>query len=472
MGILPDIDIEIRDGGLGGAGDSADILGVVGIGSVTQSSVVSLSNFEDVDSNVGDGPLRDLLEGVYSQVSVPCYARVLPGTGSTITAITPGSANEGVGSITASGTPANAYSIEIDIVITGGLNNGAFRVSKNGLSGKEVTIPSGGSYPIPGTGINLNFGAGSPSGSQVSFSKGDTFEFTTTSPSTTNGALLSAIDDLIAKNVNYRHIAVAGITDVAFWSVFATKLEALTAAHRWTWGSAAVRPRGESETTDAYISALTGSERGSVESKRLMVCASWLRVLDMEGYKVKRNAHGKIIGRIFENGVAISPGWTRLGNLPGVEGLLYEVSPTQIRALEDAGYATCRHYDGKKGVYVSESHLMTDATSDFDTSVRIEVMNKACRVVREAQFPYLKQGFDVLSDGRVPELDQVAAAGEQALDLMVKEKEISSGRIELQDKQNILSTKKVTEKIYIIPLGYIDEIMATIQFENPLLGGE
>jgi len=153
-----------------------------------------------------------------------------------------------------------------------------------------------------------------------------------------------------------------------------------------------------------------------------------------------------------------------------VEKILYNLTSTNIKALEDAGYATSRYYDGKKGVYISDSHLMTDDTSDFDTSVRIEVMNKACRVVREAQFPYLKQGFDVLDDGRVPELEQVVAAGEQALDLMARDKEISSGRIEIADNQDILATKSISEEIAIIPRGQVDEIRATIVYENPNIG--
>ena len=472
MGVLPDIDISVQDGGLGRAGSTSDILGAVGVGSVAQSGVVLLSSFEDVRTKVGDGPLRDFLAGVYSQVTVPCYAKVLPGsTAGTISAITSGSSNAGVGSLTAAGSPANAYSLKVVVESDGGLNSATFHINRNGLKGKEITVPQNGSYAIPNTGITLTFSPGSPSSGQVSFKKGDEFSFTTTVPSATNEELLSGVDDLKNAGAELRHIAVAGITASAFWAAFAAKLESYTDEHLWTWGSAAARARSSSEAADAYISALAGSERGSVWSKRLMVSAAWLDVVDIEGLRAKRNAHGKLIGRIFGNNVATSPGWTRLGPLPGVEKILYDLTPTSIKTLGNVGYATCRHYDGKKGVYVSDSHLMTDDTSDFDTSIRIEVMNKACRVVREAQFPYLKQGFDVLSDGRVPELEQVVAAGEQALDLMARDKEISSGKIEIADDQDILATKSISEEITIIPRGQIDEIKATIRFENPNLGG-
>jgi len=471
MGVLPDVDITIKDGGLGRVGSASDVLGAVGIGSVRQSGVALLFSFEDVETKVGDGPLRDFLEGVYSQVAVPCYARVLP-VASTRQSfqMTRGPKNRGIGTIAAAGTPANAYTFKVAITAEGGLNEAVFRITKNGVQGSEVTLPSDGVYTIPGTGVEVSFDVGSPTGSEKSFAEGDFYTFSTAAPATTNQALLDGVDDLINASGIYRHIAVAGATGKSFWSAFAEKLEKLTESHRWTWGSAATRARNADELTDAYIADLAGDGRGSVVSKRLMVCASWVSMTDMDGYEAKRSAHGKLVGRIMKNGVAISPGWTRLGNLPGVGSLLYEPTPAQIKALEDAGYATCRYYDGKRGVYVSDSHLMTEATSDFDTSVRIEVMNKACRVVREAQFPYLKQGFDVLPDGRVPELEQVAAAGEQALDLMVKDKEISSGRIEIADNQDILRTKRISEEIVIIPRGQLDEIRATIVYENPSIG--
>jgi len=470
MGILPDVEISVKDGGLGRVASGDDVLGAVGIGSIAQSGVVSLSSFEEVKEKVGEGPLRDFLEGVYSQVNVSSYVRVISGnTRGTISSISAGSDNSGVGRLTASGSPANAYSFKVEIIQTGGLNSATFHIEKNGLVGEEITVPTGRNHAISGTGITISFDPRSPSGNQVSFSKGDVFSFSTTAPSATNSQLLNALDELKNQSVTYRHIAVAGITAASFWASFASKLEILTSEHKWTWGSAGVRNRNSGETTDAYVTALTKTERGSVLSKRLMVCASWIRVTDIEGYQAERNAHGKIVGRIFQNGVAVSPGWTRLGNLPGVESLLYDVTPTQIKALEEAGYAACRYYDGKKGVFVSDSHLMTEATSDFDSSTRIEVMNKACGVVRDAQFPYLKQGFDVLSDGRVPELAQVVAAGEQALDLMVRDKEISSGRISLPDNQDILATKRISEEIIIVPRGQMDEISAIISFENPNL---
>jgi len=468
MGILGDVDIRVKDGGLGRVASGADVLGVVGVGSVARSTVALLSSFDDVKAKVGDGPLRDFLEGVYSQIVVPCYARVLPGsTVGTIGSVNVGASNVGVGGLAAAGSPANRYRIKVSIISSGGLNAATFQVSKNGIWEKVTTVPTSGAYLIEGTGITLTFTSGTPDANQLSFAKGDRFTFDTTAPAATNGELLAGVDDLAKQSVIYRHIAVAGVTAAAFWAAFALRLKTLTQKHQWTWGSAGLRNRGAEESTDAYITALTGTERGSVVSKRLMVCASWIDVVDIEGYQAERNAHGKLIGRIFQNGVATSPGWTRLGNLPGVEGLLYEVSPAHIKKLSDAGYAVCRYYDGKKGVYVAGSDLMTEATSDFDTSVRIEVMNKACRMVRDAQFPYLKQGFDVLSDGRVPELSQVIAAGEQALDVMIRDKEISSGRIMLPESQNILATKRISEEIIIVPRGQMDEIRATIQFENP-----
>ncbi len=205
MGILKDVDIKVEDGGLGRVASGADALGVVGVGSVAQDGVVLLSSFEDVKKKVGDGPLRDFLEGVYSQVNVSCYARVLSGSISgTVGEVEDGGNNQGVGTVAVSGKPANEYHIQVIIQASGGLNNGTFRVIKNGLKGKEMTIPMDGNHVIPGTGLTLNFSPGSPSGGQQSYVLGDTFVFETTAPKATNGELLAAVDDLTNQSAAYR----------------------------------------------------------------------------------------------------------------------------------------------------------------------------------------------------------------------------------------------------------------------------
>ena len=181
----------------------------------------------------------------------------------------------------------------------------------------------------------------------------------------------------------------------------------------------------------------------------------------------------RLVGRVFAIGVATSPGWVALGNVKGIEKISpFDVNEAHIKKLAGAGYATLRYYDGLRGVYFYDSFLAVGATSDFPNSPRIEVLNKAMRLVRTAQLPYLRRGFDVLPDGRVPELGLVKAAAEQALDAMVSAKEISGYEIVLDDTQNILSTEKIRETVKVVPRGQVNAIEGVVEFSNPAKGAK
>ncbi len=470
-----DVDLTIEDGGLGVVTEADGILAVVGVGAAAVSGIV-LATRDNYESKAGLSPIRDFLEQVFSLVDTPVYCRILAAsTAGELSAVAAGSGNAGVGGLAVSGSPYNRFDVSVDIEGEGGLNEATFRYTLDGIQSSIITVPESGAYLISEAGITLTFSAGSPTGERVSFAAGDSFSFTSTAPTASNAELLAAVDDLIASSYLIRHISVAAVTQAAFWSAFAAKLLAAEASHKYISGSTMARYITSGETLDEYVAALIGTERGSVSSVRLMVCAHWIEENDVSGYVDIRNGLGKIIGRMFAINIALSPGATKLGAVDGVERIMPETADgnpfpsAHIDSLEDAGYATFRYYDGKSGVYINDSTLMSEDGSDFTICTRIDVLNKARNLVREAQFPFIKDNFDVLDDGSVPQLEAVKAAGEAQLKIMQKDKEISSGRIEMSINQNILSNPVVTEKVYVTPRGSFTEISGTIQFENPAL---
>ncbi|MEM9423165.1 MAG: DUF2586 family protein [Spirochaetota bacterium] len=470
MGILNDVDFTVRDGALGRALGGDGTLALIGVGSIAQSEVVSLGGFDDVKKKIGYGPLRDFLVDFFSETRAAVSALVLPAsTVGTVGSVTAASGNSGVGGLAASGAAHNAHKILVEITEKGGLNGAAFRLKVDGLLGEVLTVPQNGSYREPISGVSFSFSAGSPTGAQVSFAKGDSWSLETTAPKASNAQILAGLDKLKHQSGIFRHIAVVGVTDKAFWAAFAQKLEEFSLSHKWTWGSVQARYKASSDSsTDAYVNALAGLERGSTESKRLMICGSWYEGADSEGFTDVRPMHGKLLGRIFAVGVATSPGWVALGAAKGMEKISpFDVNEAQVKKLTDAGYATLRCYDGLRGVYFYDSFLAVKPSSDFATSTRIEVLNKAMRLVRTAQLPYLRRGFDVLPDGRVPELSLIKSAAELALDKMVQGKEISGYEIILADTQNILATEKVKETIKIVPRGQVNAIEGVVEFANP-----
>ena len=473
-GILSDIDIGIKDGGLGVVSEGDGALAVIGVCANYQDAILTLSR-DSYKEAVGEGPLLDFLDDFFSMVNTVVYARILQGTtAGVVSAVAADAANSGAGGVAVAGSPANAYKFGLEIISAGGLNEATFKYSIDGIESKEITVPEAGTYAIPETGLTITFSAGEPAGEQESFDEGDLFSWETTEPLASNAEYLTAVDDLIDYGEEIRSIHVTGATAAAFWFAFATKLANAEDKHVYIWGSCEARYIDEStdETLQEYVTALVGTERGSGVSIRLMVVSMWIEVVNANTASVRtNNAAGKMLGRIYAIGRALSPGATKLGSLDSVNRIMpaeFKTNPALIKALQNAGYATVRNYDGKKGVYVYDSDLMSEDTSDFDIATKIDVMNKARNSVREAQFKYLKDDFEVLADGTVPTLDNVRKVGEQALSAMAKDKEISSGRIELDTAQDILSTKKLVEKIYITPRGSFNEISAEISYENPL----
>ncbi len=471
-----DIDLRIKDGGLGVLPSGDGALGLVGVGAAALPGILTVTR-ENYQEQLGLSPLRDFVQQVYSLVDVPIYCRSLAGSSAgSLGPVNKGSGNTGVGDLSVSGAPANRFNVLVVVETSGGLNQASFHYVLDGWKSDVFTVPADGKFSVPGAGLELTFTPGSPSGGQQSFVTGDTFAFATTAPTASNQEMLSAVDDLVTDQRTLRHISVAAVTQAAFWSAFSTKLEMAEDRHKYISGSTMARYIGEGESLDVYIGKLLGEERGSVTSIRLMVCPVWIKENDIAGYVDVRNGLGKILGRMFAENIALSPGATKLGALPGVEDILPKVDgkcfpAAHIEDLAKAGYATLRYYDGRKGVYVNDSTLLSPEGSDFTNCCRIDVLNKARNLIRAAQFPYIKDNFDVLADGTVPQLEQVSGAGKIVLDQMVKDKEISSGRIDMPIDQNILSNPVITEKIYITPVGSFQEISGTIQYENPALGG-
>lgn len=94
-------------------------------------------------------------------------------------AVTATRTSTSTGSVVPSGTPSLSAQVRVQILTTGGLGAASFRYSLNGGTDYSVnlTIPAGGVYVVPGTGITLTF---SPGPGVLYFEAGDRFDFVAT----------------------------------------------------------------------------------------------------------------------------------------------------------------------------------------------------------------------------------------------------------------------------------------------------
>ena len=465
--MLPGVKNVIKDGAMGVAGaDATGYFAAVGVAAQYGQGILTFTDSEAVENVLGDGPLRDLLVSALSITKTTVYAIALEGTvPGTLSAVSAGSQNAGTGTITASGSPRNEYDITVEIMESGTLNEAVFRLGIDGLQGKRITVPSApGTYSIPGTGITLTFGSGN-------FAEGDSYSLSATAPSATNGEVLAAIDSILEAKLSIEWIGVAGISAAPLWAALATKAEGAEGIYQYLFFIAQARYKNAAEDVDQWVNALTGTERGTVASTRLQVCAGWIEEADANGQVDVRGLIGTYCGKLASRKVHEGPDAVRYGGITAATALKPDgINDGHIETLKNAGYVTARQIIGLSGIYITSGQMMSEEGSDYDLVERRRVMDKACRQIRAAQLFYINDAVKIGKDGSPEGIKLLVAQSESPLKIMVTEGEISSGQVTVPEGQNILSTKKLTCKVRIVPLGKLSYIENEIAYSNPALG--
>jgi len=472
--------INVKEG-LGGASASFDkAAGVIGISSIVPSGIVTISSLDEIEKKFGEGPLRDFLVDAFSFESPGvCYVKAIQGSiNGVLNPIIRNERNRGLGTINVSGNPRNDYDIVIEIIQDGGLNNGGFQVVVDDrLIVKPTTIPEDGIYQLGNTGITLTFNT-----TAGDFEEGDIFSFSTTAPSATNEDLLNALDELLAEKKRFRLVAVASVTRVGFWSAFDTRLGLEVAKNRFLHGITLGRDKRDNETIDEYVNAMTNTERGTIQCKRVGVVLSYAAIVDAQnGNTDIRNVGGKYLGWLLWHKIQESPGKTENGAIGGIldvrrydeGGGKVAISGGQLDLLDNAGFLTITTYFEKDGIYFTSGRMLVDMSSDFAQIQNRAVMDKACTKVAEALFVLFQKEVRFSPSGEIAGIKSLESVGQRPLNSMSNPlvNEISSGTFIIPTNQNILSDKLLRYFVKIIPLGYIHTLEGEISFYNPFISG-
>lgn len=200
---IDDVTVSFEDGGLGILPESTEGLHVkLGCSSSgTAGVLVAISEPADAVTAFGEGPLvravaHALASATLGKAPRPVYAmKVAAGTAGACGGVVKTAADASTGTVSAAGSAYDRYEVRVLVTRTGTLGAGAFRYSLDGgdVYSDEVTIPGGGTYELPSTGVTLTFTAG---GGPVYFEADDVFAFTTIAPvwsTTTLGTALTAL---------------------------------------------------------------------------------------------------------------------------------------------------------------------------------------------------------------------------------------------------------------------------------------
>jgi len=148
-------------------------------------------------------------------------------------------------------------------------------------------------------------------------------------------------------------------------------------------------------------------------------------------------------------------------------GTLYNSVPqSQLDTLSDYAYCFLRKFTGYTGSYNNQPNTCSLFTSDFHYIYSNRVIDKAERVIYSNTIPALSSPIVLNSDGTMTDstIAYFESLANTALDVMVRDGEISAYSVTIDPAQNVLSTNKIVETVSILPVGVADFIEINIGF--------
>ena len=315
-----------------------------------------------------------------------------------------------------------------------------------------------------------------------SFLVNDTFGFTTTAPTMTNGDVLAAIDKLKNFSEEYEFVHIVGESALPLWqAVSAAQIQLRDVYHKPMFFvlEAALPTPTQGEEPSLTEDGLTDwalemeAAKKKVKNYDVQVVTAWGRLVKLDGTTQITNLAGVVSGLYAKAAVQTSIGKTRTEAGFGIpktkleELLPAELDNSIIELLDNAGYLTFREYDGLDDFFVYHTKMMSPDGSDFRYAEDVRVKNKIIREVRKEGLLILNDDID-LEDVQ-GELETRAKFMFTPLQRMIDDKEISSATITVPEGQEktILEDETMRVKIRYVSRGYIREIDVDIGRSQP-----
>lgn len=477
--MLRDVTHNVTDGLLGFATPTGDGLSVkIGVSPVVSDTPIIVTGDMDaakIKSRLGLSPLADaVMDAVQFGAGRVYCLPVSATTAGVISSIA--RTGDGGGSLTVDGSPTNAFSVIVKFTAQGGLNAAAFAVSIDGgnsYSG-EITVPVTGSYELEGTGLTLKFTeAEEPDQKPSSFLVNDSYRFTTTAPTMTNGDIADAIDKLKTFNQEHEFCHIVGPTALAAWQmVSAAQVELAQTYHKpMFFVLEAAFPDGEDDLTDWALQM--EADRKKIKNTDIQVVAAWGRLVKLDGKPQIVNLAGMVSGLYARASVQTSIGKTRPEAGFGIpKTQLLELLPAGmdnaiIELLDLADFLTFREYDGLDDFFVYHAKMASPPGSDYRYAEDVRVKNKIIRETRKEGLLLLNDDID-LEDVQ-GELETRAKFMFAPLQRMIDDKEISSAQIIVPEgqAQDVVEQEKMRVKIRYVSRGYIREVEVDLGRARP-----
>ena len=311
--MLRDVKHTVTDGLLGFAtatGDGKSLkIGVSPIVSDTPIIITGDMDATKIKDRLGLSPLADaVMDSVQFGASRIYCLPVSATTAGELGIVS--KTGDGGGSVTVDGSPTNAFSVVVKFTAQGQLNTAAFVYSIDGGNTftDEITVPVNGEYEITGTGLKLKFTEATEEDQKPSsFLANDSYSFTTTAPTMTNGDVLAAFKKLQKFAEEYEFIHIVGESDLDLWqAVSEAQIELRDVYHKPvfvvfeakypTTGDEEDEPdmMGGGDLTDWALEM--EAKRKKVKNYDIQVVTAWGRLVKLDGSTQITNLAGLVCG--------------------------------------------------------------------------------------------------------------------------------------------------------------------------------
>lgn len=482
----PKINFTILSNGLGNSPLSpSNIVAVFGTSSAGTPNDPTLyqSTAGKVVTDNGYGPGPELAANLVRSGLTVVFTKIPTNVAGAVGAVT--HAGTGTAAMTITGTPFDAYEIEVLVTRAGtaGVDpEPGFMISLDGgrTFSRETRMPSTLTYGglAATTGLTFVF----TSGTLVA---GDTYEAVSTAPTWAAADVSAALESfrLIKQEASLRYVVGASAESDAV--VIAAEHD--TFLDRKKFGRLFLEARdinvAGGETENQWMTSISNDYAPFV-NERVVVGAGGARVTScVSGVNYRRNIGWLAVLRAGLVKVGRDVGAVEDGPLVPFQQNNQGQPTTEVYhdeglnpGLNANRFMTVYSLNGLDGYFVSNANLMSTETSDFDLLQLGRVMDEACRVTN--LFFSLKLSTDVRLDRKTGFiLEKDARALESGNDSGIVNRLIATGNASplsqyttVARDDNIAVTKTLHVTVKILPLGYIKDVEATMTFTNPALG--
>jgi hypothetical protein len=474
---LPGQTITRTDGGLGLAGDAQNVFLYVGPTAGIATTITRYSSSSKLKAVHGNCITAQAacwkLDNEGGSVDVLC-------TAASVAAVSSAVEQAGTGpAVTLSGTALLPTTATIQITRGGALGVGGFGYTLDGETWVDnITLPAGGTYLLPSTGITATFAAGT-------HVVGTTHAFTTTPAEYNLTNLQAAWATALTADTEWPVIVFCGYPASASAAAtiaagIITLMSQLEATFRY---GGAIISCGNDTEANVLAQFATVQDNRIIREDGTLQCYVGTKV---PGWQWPRLPYvGEKARLCAKVSPATNPAWAGLTDNVKVS-LIKNPSFDEFKegeTLHDAKINTMRTYPKTRGIFPTNSLLASGPGSDYRYWQWLRVLNIYCSTVEQAQQSFIHRSVRTVTTGTAEEIGCIDPRDAANLEKDVRaalalalNKKTSEGlpsycsgfSYSINRTNKILSTRQLQSSGKIGPLANIEQVETEIGFSQEI----